>query len=265
VLHDVHAHLTDPRLLPIVDDVVARAVAAGVGTIVSNGLNPVDNARVLELARRFPQVKAALGLYPVDAVLLELRAAGVPYEHRTDEVVPAEQAVAWLAEHVHEAFAVGEIGLDHHWVPPALHARQEDVFRSLLRLAKDARKAVIVHSREAEARTLEVLREEGVTAVDWHCFGGRSRLALEIARQPGHYLSIPANARRSNAFRKLLAELPRDRVLLETDCPYLGPERDVTNEPGNVAITLRLASELWGLPEERVVDQLADNFAALFG
>lgn len=265
MLHDVHAHLTDPRLLSRIDDVLAAAAAAGLGAIVSNGLNPTDNAAVLDLARRHPLVKPAIGLYPVDAVLVEMRAAGVPYEHRAEEAVPAEVAVAWVAEHAAEAVAIGEIGLDHHWVPPAFHERQEQVFRALLRVAKEAGKPVIVHSRKAEARMLEVLREEGVTRVDWHCFGGKVKLGSRIAQEPGHFLSIPANARRSESFRKLLAELPRDRVLLETDCPYLGPDREAWNEPKNVAVTRTLAAELWGVAEERVADQLADNFETFFG
>jgi TatD DNase family protein len=264
-LHDVHAHLTDPRLLSRIDEVLAGAAAAGLTTVISNGLHPADNAAVLDLARRFPLVKAAVGLYPVDAVLPELRAAGIPYDHRAEDVVPADQAVAWVAEHAHEAFAIGEIGLDHHWVPEPFWARQEQVFRALLRIARDAGKAVIVHSRKAEARMLEVLREEGVERVDWHCFGGKTKLGMRIAQERGHYLSIPANARRSESFRKLLADLPRDRVLLETDCPYLGPERDVVNEPRTVAGTLALAAELWQVPEERAADQLSDNFEALFG
>lgn len=264
-LHDVHAHLTDPRLLARVDEVLAAAAAAGVTTIVSNGLNPADNAAVFALAARCPQVKPAIGLYPVDAVLPELRAAGVPYEHRAEEAVPAEVAVEWVAARARDAFAIGEIGLDRYWVPEPFWARQEEVFRALLRVAKDAGKAVIVHSRKAEARMLEVLREEGVARVDWHCFGGKTKLGLRIAEEPGHFLSIPANARRSESFRKLLADLPRDRVLLETDCPYLGPERDVLNEPKTVAGTLAFAAELWGVPEERAADQLADNFEALFG
>lgn len=263
-LFDVHAHLTDPRLAAREEEVLARAAAAGVTTIVSNGLNPEDNARVAALAARSPLVRPAFGLYPVDAVLPEMLAMGVDYEREGTEPVPAEQAVAWVADHVGEAVAVGEIGLDRYWVPEALWERQEQVFRSLVRLAIEAGKPMIVHSRKAEARMLEVLAEEGAARVDWHCFGGKVKLGLRIAGH-GHWLSIPANAAKSESFRKLLQDLPRDRVLLETDCPYLAPERGALNEPSNVAVTVALAADLWGVPEERVVDQLEDNFEALFG
>jgi len=121
-----------------------------------------------------------------------------------------------------------------------------------------------VHSRKAERRMLEVLQEMGATRVDWHCFGSKVKLGQRIAAH-GHWLSIPANARRNPGFRRLLETLPRDKVLLETDCPYMGPDRDALNEPANVAHTVALAAELWAMPEEAVLDQLEDNFEALFG
>jgi TatD DNase family protein len=263
-LFDVHAHLTDRRLLPRAEEVVARARERGVTTIVSNGLNPRDNQAVADLAARFPEVRPAFGLYPVDAVLPEMLAMGVEYERPDADPVGADEAVEWLRDHVDGAVAVGEIGLDRHWVPEALWARQEEVFRRLVRLAKEADKPIVVHSRKAEQRMLEVLEEEGVTRVDWHCFGGKTKLGLRIGER-GHWLSIPANARRSESFTKLLKELPRDKVLLETDCPYLGPEKGVANEPANVVGTAEYAAELWGWTVEQVREQLERNFEALFG
>ena len=263
-LFDVHAHLTDHRLAAREHEILANAKAAGVSTIISNGLNPADNERVAALAARSELVRPAFGLYPVDAVLPEMLAMGVDYERPDTEPATSEQAVAWLAEHLHEAVALGEVGLDRYWVPEALWAKQEDVFRQLLRLALEHDKPVIMHSRKAERRALEVLDEEGVTRVDWHCFGSKVKLGRAIGEH-GHWLSIPANCARVESFRRLIEVLPRDRVLLETDCPYLSPERGTLNEPANVTHTVALASELWGVPEEAVIDQLEDNFEALFG
>jgi TatD DNase family protein len=263
-LFDVHAHLTDRRLAAREAEVIENARRAGVTTIVSNGLNPDDNERVRALAARVPEVRPAFGLYPVDAVLPEMLALGVDYERPETEPVSAEAAVAWLEANVGDAVAVGEIGLDRYWVPEALWARQEEVFRRLVRLAIEAGKPMICHSRKAEARMLEVLVEEGATRVDWHCFGSKVKLGLRIGEH-GHWLSIPANVRKNESFSRLLRDLPRDKVLLETDCPYLGPEKGVLNEPMNVAVTVAAAAEAWGWPEERVVAQLEDNFEALFG
>jgi TatD DNase family protein len=263
-LFDVHAHLTHPALIGQVDAVLARARAAGVTSIVSNGLNPTDNAAVQALSRRDPLVKPAYGLYPVDAVLPEMRELGVDYPREIEHEVRAEEAIAWVRDHVAEAFAVGEIGLDGYWVPEALWERQEEAFRALVKLAIEADKPVIIHTRKRERRALEVLVELGAKRVNWHCFGGKVKLARAIA-DAGHYLSIPANARRSESFTRMLETLPRDRVLLETDCPYLGPDKDRDNEPANVAGTLGYAAELWGMSGPDALSVVSDNFAKLFG
>lgn len=262
---DVHAHLTDARLAQDEPGILSRAAAAGVTTIISNGLNPDDNAAVLALAERSSLVRPALGLYPVDAVLGEMLEMGVDYPRDVDTPPPsAEQAIEWLEDHIDHAFAIGEIGLDHHWVPEALWSRQESVFRRLVRLAMAADKPIIIHTRKAEARAFEILKEEGAQRVCWHCYSSKVKLGLRIAAH-GHYLSIPAHARRADNFRALLRRMPRDRVLLETDCPYLSPVRDVPNEPAFVQHTVALTTELWDVPADAVQQQLSENFTRLFG
>ena len=261
-LSDVHAHLTNPRLQPQVADIVARARAAGIAAIISNGLNPDDNRAVLELARIHPLVRPAVGLYPVDAVLEDMRAQGVEYPHE-GPVYSAEAGVAFVREHVQEAIAVGEIGLDGYWVPEPFWAKQEAVFCELVQIAMAADKPVIVHTRKREQRTLELLRELGATRVNWHCFGGKLKLARQIAEH-GHYLSIPANARRSESFKRMLETLPRDRLLFETDCPYLAREPGQTSEPADVAHTASFTAELWACAIEQVAEQNAANFRTLF-
>lgn len=263
-LFDVHAHLTHPKLAPHISDILARARAAGVTTIVSNGLNPEDNEAVRALAARESIVKPAFGLYPVDAVLSEMRARGIDYPRESEREATAEEAIRWVREHVEEAFAIGEIGLDGYWVPEPLWESQEASFRALVALALEADKPIIIHTRKRERRALEILLEMGARRVDWHCFGGKLKLARAIA-EAGHWLSIPANARRSESFTRMLETLPREKLLLETDCPYLGPDRERDNEPETVRHTLRYAAELWQVSEADALAQLSDNFAALFG
>lgn len=262
-LFDVHAHLTHPKLIDNADALCARAEAAGLTTIISNGLNPSDNRAVAALAARQPLVRPAFGLYPVDAVLNEMEALGIDYP-RDAPPTSGEEAVAWVRAHVADCVAVGEIGLDGYWVPEALWPRQEALFREMIQIAIDADKPMIIHTRKREARAFEVLKELGATRVNWHCFGGRVKLARRIADH-GHYLSIPANARRNEAFTRMIETLPRDRMLLETDCPYLGPERGVDNEPANVRSTIEYIAELWGTDVDVVIDQLERNFEVLFG
>ncbi|HSC88181.1 MAG TPA: TatD family hydrolase [Polyangiaceae bacterium] len=263
-LFDVHAHLTSPRFAEDLPEVLERARDAGVTTIVSNGLNLADNRKTLELAAREPLVKAAIGFYPVDTVLPEMLAAGIQYPREDVEEASIDDTLAFVRDHAEQAVAIGEIGLDHHWVPEPFWQQQEDVFRRLVRLAQDADKPIIIHTRKAEARTLEILLEMKAERVDWHCYSSRLSLAKRIA-EAGHYLSVPANARRSETFTGLLRSLPRSQLLLETDCPYLAPESGSRNEPKNVAGTVDYAAELWGTSSASALEQLAENFERLFG
>ena len=137
---DVHAHVTHPKLAPRQDEILANAEAAGVTTILANGLNPQDNEADARVAAAHPIVKPCFGFYPVDTVLQDMEAMGVDYP-RDVPPVSAEEGVAWVRDHVEDAFAVGEIGLDGYWVPEALWEKQEDVFRRLVAIAMEADKA----------------------------------------------------------------------------------------------------------------------------
>lgn len=263
-LFDVHAHLTASGFLDDQADVIARAQAAGVTTIISNGLNRRDNLRVLELSRQFPVVKPALGLYPVDAVLPEMLEHGVDYPRDDAELISGEEHVEWLEQNYERAFAIGEIGLDHHWVPEALWARQEQLFIRLVKLAIKVDLPIIIHTRKAEVRTLEILLDLKAPRVNWHCFSSRLNLAKRIAAA-GHFMSIPANARRSETFTALLRSMPREQLLLETDCPYLAPEPGTRSEPAHVALTCAYAAQLWGVPFDVAQSAFEANFSRLFG
>lgn len=261
-LFDVHAHLTHPKLAADGAAVLERARAAGLTTVISNGLNPRDNAAVLELAAREPMVRPALGFYPVDTVLGPMREAGVDYPREGDEC-SCEEGVRYVREHVDRAFAVGEIGLDGYWVPEPFWPQQEAAFRELVQIALEADKPIIIHTRKREARTFELLQELGATRVNWHCFGGKVKLARRIAEY-GHYFSIPANARRSESFTRMLETLPKERLLLETDCPYLAAEPGTSSEPAHVASTADYAAQLWGVSAAECAAQLSANFERLF-
>lgn len=261
-LFDVHAHLTHPDLQPDTADILSRARAVGISTIISNGLNPDDNRRTLALASESPLVKAAIGFYPVDTVLPDMRAAGVEYPREGDEC-SAEEGIDFVRQHAHEAFAIGEIGLDGYWVPEPFWPKQEAVFCELVEIALAADKPIIIHTRKRERRTLELLKDLGARRVNWHCFGSKVKLARQIA-DAGHHLSIPANARRSESFTRMLQTLPKEQLLLETDCPYLGPEPGTRNEPANVSGTLDYAAELWQVDRQQALLQFEKNFETLF-
>ena len=260
---DVHAHLTHPRLADQIDEVIGRAQEVGLTTIISNGLNPSDNQAVADLAARCPMVKPAFGFYPIDTVLPGMIELGISYPRDEGPVFTAEEGIEWVRQHAEQSIAVGEIGLDGYWVPEELWEEQERVFRAMIEIALEQDKPIIIHSRKRERRALEVLEEMGVRRVNWHCFGSKVKLARRIAAA-GHHLSIPANARKSDSFTRMLETLPRDRLLLETDCPYLAPVRGETNEPANVVGTAQYAAELWGCSLEEVQHQVEENFFDLF-
>jgi TatD DNase family protein len=201
----------------------------------------------------------------VDAVLGRARDAGVT-TIVSNGLNPADnRAVLALARrHAVVRPALGLYPVDAVLPDEPLWARQEDVFRAMVGLALEAGKPIIVHTRKRERRAFELLRELGATRVCWHCFGGKVSLARDIAAH-GHWLSIPANARRSESFTRMLETLPRDRILLETDCPYLSPDRARASELADVAATAAYAAERWGVSEAEVVAQTAESFARLFG
>lgn len=262
-LADVHAHLTHPKLIGRAAEIVENARAQGLAHIVSNGLNPADNQAVLDLAARFDLVRPALGLYPVDAVLRRMRAENIDYPSRADDVDP-DEAVAWVRDHVQQAFAIGEIGLDGYWVPESLWDEQERVFRALVQLAIDHDKAIIIHTRKRETRCYEILQEMKAPRVNWHCFCGRVKLGRRAAEESGHYFSIPANAFRAQNFTRMLEKLPREQLLLETDCPYLSPDKDKDNEPANIRGTSDYAAQLWELSPQDSEALFDRNFSRFF-
>lgn len=261
-LFDVHAHLTNPKLAAREDDVLAKAAGVGVTSILVNGLNPSDNEAVRALAARAPIVKACFGFYPVDTVLPDMDAMGKTYP-RDVPACTMDEGIAWVRDHAADAFAIGEIGLDGYWVPKELWDKQEVAFRALVQIALDHDKAIIIHTRRREKRALEILDEMGVKRVDWHCFGGKIGLARQIAER-GHCLSIPSNARRHEGFTRILETLPRDQILLETDCPYLGPMPGEDSEPACVAETAKYAAELWKCSVEDANAQFERSFEKLF-
>lgn len=259
---DVHTHLTHDKFQSDWEQVTTAAVKAGLGAIVVNGLEPESNRRILDMARRYPVIKPALGIYPVEAVnhlLPETFSLAVARFDVDQEIAfIREQA---LAGNLH---AIGECGLDGYWLSQETFAEQERVFRALISVAIEADLPLIIHTRKLEQRAGEILAEMGVKRVDFHCFGGKVKLAQRYAEQFGWYFSIPANAPVNEAFKKMLETLPIDLILTETDAPYLAPQRGDRNEPANVTGTVALLASLRGMSEEAARDQVWRNYQRLF-
>ena len=260
---DIHTHLTHERFAGEIDETVARAAGAGLGAIMVNGLEPRSNREILAMAERHAVVRPALGIYPIDAVCQQL-----PDDFELDVAkfdVDAEIAFIDEMAGAGRIAAVGECGLDGHWVGEATWPEQERVFEALADVAIRHELPLIIHTRKREVRSAEILRALGATRVDFHCYGGKVKNALRWAREDGWWFSIPANARRSEAFTKMLRELPEERVLTETDAPYMSPVPGERSEPAAVVGTVAYLAELRGWTVEQARDRVWRNYEALLG
>lgn len=263
-LVDVHAHLSHQDFGADLETVLARSREAGLVAVVCNGLDPVSNRFALDLAAREPLVRAALGIYPSDAVR-HLLPADFPLHGHAFEVADELAFIAHRSASDPQVVAIGETGMDGFWLEPATFAAQEQVFAALVRIAMDNDLPVIVHSRKCEERCLAVLDSLGCRRVVMHCFGGKASLAKTWAESRGWCFSIPANARVNHGFSKLLKILPPECLLTETDSPYMGPVKGGRNEPANVAGTIAYLAELRGWTVGQAADQVWQNVCRVFG
>lgn len=226
-LTDSHCHLDDERFAEDFDEILQRARDAGVGRIIAvNTLEGAEGSRrAVDIAKKYGWINAVVGLHPHEARLFDY---GLLEELERLIRLP-------------EVVAVGEIGLDYHY-DNSPRARQRAAFREFIKLARRAEKPVVIHSREAEEDTLKILDEEKgwETGGVVHCFSGGPDMAAEIIKK-GFYLSFSGVITFPHAgnTRSILASVPTNKVLIETDAPYLAPvpRRGRRNEPAYVKYT----------------------------
>ncbi len=261
---DVHAHLIHPKFLGEEDTVALRAKEKGLDYVIVNGLEPKSNRAVLELCEKYDHLLPALGIYPLDAMAQEIAESGSwthPFEAPTPFDVDAE--IEFIDSQAHKLIAIGEIGLDQHWVKEHPEA-QERVFRKLVAVAQKHDLPIIIHSRKTERRCFEILQEMKVEKADFHCYGGKLKLAKQIA-SAGYYLSIPPVVVKAESFQRISQELPIEQLLTETDCPYMGPDPGERNEPANVPRGVEAMAQARGISTEEMARAIRENFKRLFG
>ena len=254
---DSHCHIDGPEYDADREEVIARARDAGVNTMLNVGTgDPHSDAldRAVDLAGKQDGIYAAVGVHPHDAKLFDEAA-----ERRLlDLVRQSTRVIAW-----------GEIGLDYHYDHSPRDVQRE-VFRRQLRLARERNLPVVIHSREADDDTITILREEltgyrrgGVL----HCFGGSLAMAQD-AIELGFFISFAGNLtfKKAEDLRDVARQLPLDRLLIETDCPYLTPVpfRGRRNEPARVIETARCLAEIRGKEVEEIGRVTSENFVKLF-
>jgi TatD DNase family protein len=248
---DSHAHLDDEAFAPDRAAVLARARAAGVGAIVNVGYNAARWATTAALCATYQYVYAVLGVHPHDAA-------------DWDDALAARLAAALKEPKV---VGLGEIGLDFYrnYAPPE---RQRAAFRAQLALAADLALPVVIHSRAAEDEVVVTLAEAGVTRGVLHSFSG-SLATAERALALGLHLSLtgPVSYPKAEHQRELARLIPSNRLLLETDCPYLAPQvrRGKRNEPAFVRYTAEAIAAARGEPAEQVIAATTANAIQLFG
>ena len=240
-----------------------RAEQAGLECVIVNGLDPSSNRAVLALCSRHKHLYPALGIYPVNAI------AGLidrsTWNHNIEPPTPfnVDTEIEFIDSVAGKLIAIGECGLDQHWVRDQA-AEQERVFRRFCELSLTHDLPLIVHTRRAEERALAILVEMGIRRADFHCFGGKLKLARRIA-ESGFYLSIPTAIVRSETFQRIAQEVPMDRLLTETDAPYMGPEPSGRNDPTTVPRAIETMARVKKLPIDHVRQAVRKNCRDLFG
>ena len=232
-LIDTHCHLTFEQLADDIEAVIARSITAGVTGWLTVGTDPQQNRKAVELAGKFENMYAAVGIHPHEA-------KDVTAETLTElkELAQNEKVVA-----------LGETGLDFHYNFSS-PSDQKRAFAAQLKIAKELNLPVIIHCREAFDETMEILDQygRGIRGVVFHCFSGSAEQA-KIILDYGFYVSFTGVVTFKNAdlIRKAANIVPTDRLMLETDCPYMSPEpmrKQKINEPALMIHTARYLAEL---------------------
>jgi TatD DNase family protein len=254
MLVDHHCHLDFPQFAAERDAVIARARSAGVGLMVTISTRIRRLPQMLAIAEAHPDVFCSVGTHPHNA---------------HEELDLTVEEIVRLAQHP-KVIAIGEAGLDYHYKnsPPDAQAQG---FRTHIAAARETGLPLEIHTREADADTARILAEEhakGPFPAILHCFTGGRELAMR-ALDLGLYISFSGvvSFKRSEALRAIAAEVPLDRLLVETDAPFLAPEpfRGKTNEPSFVVHTAAALAKVKGQSPEEFAKATTDNFFRLFG
>ena len=252
---DSHCHLNFPDFKGKEAEIIGNAEQAGVGRFLSACTRLEEVPELIGLTRRFPEVFASVGIHPEFAAEQGMSA------------VSADDICALTADP--KIVAIGEAGLDYHYGAEETRQAQIDLFRVHLRAAKAAKLPIIIHTREAEDDTIALLEEEkspDLTGV-LHCFSSERRLA-EKGLELGFYLSASGiiTFKSAQALRDVFSEVPPDRLLLETDAPYLAPVpfRGRPNESAYMIKTAEMLASLKGVGMDELRKQTTENFFTLF-
>lgn len=250
-LWDSHAHLDDEAFDKDREELLAQ-LEQDLDGVINAGCDAASSAKAVELAQRYDFIYAAVGYHPENL-------AGIPADY-------LEQLAKWAQ--LPKVVAIGEIGLDYYWKENEPREVQKRIFLEQIDLAKQFNLPIIIHDRDAHGDMLELFQKEvsGVQAV-FHCFSGSLEMAKELAKR-GYYFGFGGTSTYKNAqkVREVLQYVPKELILLETDCPYLTPVpfRGKRNNPGYVEYTARNAAEVLQMDFAELAALTAANTRRLF-
>lgn len=246
---DVHCHLDLYNEKDIkIKDAVENAKKAGVLIINAQGVNPASNRNALSLAKEYPEIKASLGLYPIDSLNL------------TEEAIGSE--LEFIEINKNKIIALGEVGLDFK-EDLENHEKQLALFGKIVNLAIKINKPLIIHSRKAEKETIELLEKLKAKKVVMHCFSGKFPLVKKILDN-NWMLTVPTSVISSEHFQKIAKEAPLENLFCETDSPYLHPFKQWPNEPALVVESYRKLAQMKNVPLEDVKKKIFENYLRVF-
>jgi TatD DNase family protein len=253
MLVDSHCHLDFPDFAAELDAVVARARAAGIGRLVTICTRVRKHAQVLAVAEKFPEIFCSVGTHP----------------HNAHEELDIDAKALIALTKNPKVVAIGEVGLDYHYDNSPRDAQAQGL-RQHIAAARETGLPLVIHAREADADMARILEDEtgkGTFPAVLHCFTGGRDLAFK-AIELGHYVSFTGilTFKNSAALRDIAAALPADRILVETDAPYLAPlpYRDKRNEPAYVVETAKVLADTCGVTADEIARQTTENFFRLF-
>lgn len=245
---DVHCHI-DRYSEDEIKAIIERAREARVGIIVNNGNTIKTNREVIELAKKYPEIKIALGIHPIECGGL------------SDEEIDEE--IKFIKSNKDKIIAIGEVGMDlkESEVEPE---RQAEIFKKFIKLARDIDKPIVVHSRKAELKCIEILEEMKAKKVLMHCFSGKMSY-IDRCQKNGWYFSVPAIITFSTQFQYLVQRVPIEQIFCETDSPFLHPFKEQDNEPALVLEAYKKIAEINHVSLEEVEKKVEENYHRFFG
>lgn len=254
MIFETHAHYDDAKFDTDREMLLADLPQRGISPVINAGSSIATTKTTLSLAQEYPFLYAAVGVHPSDVDDLN------------------EDTYAWLRQQttLQKTVAVGEIGLDYYWdKEPEVQNAQRYWFRRQMELARETNLPVIIHSRDAAADTMEVMKEVRAEEIPGviHCYSYSKEMAQEFIKM-GYYIGVGGVVTFKNAkkLKETVEAIPLERILLETDCPYMAPEphRGTRNDSSNIPFVIAKIAELKGITAEEVERVTEENAGRLF-